>query len=438
MSKKVKYNIILNGILKFISICLQFVLIRETFWFLKSEEVFGVWMTILTLLGWFELVNLGIGNGLRNKITEIYYDIEKIKEYISTAYTISTIISAVVMILYLLFFRVINWQLIFNTKSISHESLNLLFSIIIISYLAQMVFQLLNSICFANQDAVYPSLFPVISNLIIIIFIFFLRLFKNTSEGNIILLGTIYGLTTLGVLFFANIFFFKTKYKRIKPQISHINFKHSTSLMNTGIKFLILQLCAAVIFTTDSIIITNLLGPVEVSKYQLVYKLFNVFNVISMIIMTPLWSAFSLAYSKNDYKWIKSVLMKLLYLMIPVIIGIGVLALTCKKIIYVWMGTNINISYPLIIIVALYTFGVVWSNVFSYILNGLNRINLQLSAMIFGAIINIPLSILFVEKYNFGICGVVAASFISLLTYNVLAPLETHLFIKKLISKNVY
>ena len=55
-----------------------------------QDERYGVWQTILTVISWASLSNFGIGNGLRNKvtqsITEKKYD--KLKSYITSAHLI--------------------------------------------------------------------------------------------------------------------------------------------------------------------------------------------------------------------------------------------------------------------------------------------------------------------------------------------------------------
>ena len=56
--------------------------------FFGDETVLGIWFTVLSMMSWILNFDLGIGNGLRNKlsITFAQKDTQKSKEYISSGY----------------------------------------------------------------------------------------------------------------------------------------------------------------------------------------------------------------------------------------------------------------------------------------------------------------------------------------------------------------
>ena len=58
--------------------------------FLKylGEKDYGIWMTIFSIVSWINTFDLGIGNGLKNKLTENYSkkNFQEMKEYIMTGY----------------------------------------------------------------------------------------------------------------------------------------------------------------------------------------------------------------------------------------------------------------------------------------------------------------------------------------------------------------
>ena len=61
--------------------------------------------------------------------------------------------------------------------------------------------------------------------------------------------------------------------------------------------------------------------------------------------------------------------------------------------------------------------------------NGISKLNLQITCSLIGAIINIPLSIIFIKTFNLGSAGVILASTISILIFGLVAPfkLKTYL-----------
>jgi O-antigen/teichoic acid export membrane protein len=92
-----------------------------------GQELYGVWSTILTVLNWFTFFDLGLGNGLRNKIAECLARQEPdiAKEYISSAYSIISLIAGLVVLIVSVLCAVLNWQSIFNTLAATNSVLQI-------------------------------------------------------------------------------------------------------------------------------------------------------------------------------------------------------------------------------------------------------------------------------------------------------------------------
>ena len=177
-------------------------------------EQFGIWSTMLTLIGWVMMFDFGIGNGLKNKISESLArnDTQKAAGFISTAYGLIGFIS---IFLFFTFFSIsyyIPWQRVFNTQIISDDELR------------------------------YAAVALSFSN----------------------------GLLSF-LIFSSNV--------NLKPNLKSFDSKKVYSLLSLGVKFFVIQLAVIVIFMTDKIIITQLLGPENVTPYEVVFKLFSVFTI---------------------------------------------------------------------------------------------------------------------------------------------------------------
>jgi O-antigen/teichoic acid export membrane protein len=61
-----------------------------------GQEQFGVWSTLLTVMSWIIFFDLGIGNGLRNKVAESLAKNERYEagSYIASGYTLIGLIAA--------------------------------------------------------------------------------------------------------------------------------------------------------------------------------------------------------------------------------------------------------------------------------------------------------------------------------------------------------
>ena len=92
------------------------------------------------------------------------------------------------------------------------------------------------------------------------------------------------------------------------------------------------RLAAVVVFTTDNLIITQLFGPAQVAPYAIALKYFNIAQMGFSIIITPFWSAFTEAYAKNDFGWIKNTIKKLIKIWSMVVFVVIIMLLLSGKI----------------------------------------------------------------------------------------------------------
>ena len=94
-------NIGVSLILKGASILISFILVPLTLDYLNSYE-YGIWLTLNSVLSWIYLFDIGLGNGLRNRLTEALAakNFELGKIYVSTTFFFMTLI---VVAFYLLF-----------------------------------------------------------------------------------------------------------------------------------------------------------------------------------------------------------------------------------------------------------------------------------------------------------------------------------------------
>ena len=62
-------NILFSGILKIISLLTSLLIVPITINYLNNE-VYGIWMTISSMLFWISTFDIGLGNGMRNYLTK--------------------------------------------------------------------------------------------------------------------------------------------------------------------------------------------------------------------------------------------------------------------------------------------------------------------------------------------------------------------------------
>jgi O-antigen/teichoic acid export membrane protein len=90
-----------------------------------GQEQFGIWSTLLSLVTWIVFFDLGVGNGLRNKVAESLAknQVDRVASYISSGYSLIGLISIALFLSMMVASFIIPWQSVFNTETVSEESL---------------------------------------------------------------------------------------------------------------------------------------------------------------------------------------------------------------------------------------------------------------------------------------------------------------------------
>jgi O-antigen/teichoic acid export membrane protein len=421
--KQIKGSFIFKGLAIFAS----FLSIPLMIKYLGVEQ-YGVWSTLLSIISWIVLFDIGIGNGLRNKISESLAQDNKQEthNYISTAYTIIGAISVILILIFLIASEYIPWQKIFNITSISNQELQSVVNITMIFLFLNFWLSLINQVFNGFQRTSLVVFNQFLSNIFSLLAVFILYTFY---ESSLIKLAFAYGISLVSSSLILSIWFFK-KNREFIPKIKSFGLNYTKSITSLGFKFFIIQIAVIVIFTTDKILITQLFGPEYVASYDVVFKLFSVITILHGILMAPLWSAYSDAYHRGDIEWIKKAIKNQLKIYLLIIIAAILLIFLTKAIITLWIGKEIMIDNMLIIAMALFILVSTWNNIFAYFINATDNLNVQINTSIIAMIINIPLSIIFVRFFEMGVYGIVFATCISLSFFAIFGSIQTFNILK--------
>jgi O-antigen/teichoic acid export membrane protein len=426
-SVKAKKNILASLIIKGLGIAISLVLVPLTINYINPSR-YGIWLTLSSIVGWFSLFDIGFGNGLRNKFAEAQAkgEEELARIYVSTTYAILSIIIGIVLVLFLCVNPFINWSSVLNTKPDMAGELSLLVIIVFVFFCLRFVFQLINTVLSANQEPAKAAFFDFLGSLFSLLIIFILT---KVTSGNLILLGATFSLTPVLVLFVSSLWFYNRAYKRFSPSIKYVRFKYARNLMTLGIKFFIIQIAALVLFNTNNIIVTQLFGPGEVTTFNVSFKLFSVITMIFGIIAGPLWSAFTDAYARNEFDWIKSTLSKMKKVWILLII-VTIVTLFCSPWIYkMWVGNSVSVPFALSAAMSSYVIVYIWQTIHVFFLNGIGKLKLQLYLVLFTGVINIPLAIILGKKL--GLVGITLTSTLLFTFMGIMFSIQT----KKILNK---
>lgn len=393
-----------------------------------DTEQYGVWVTIFSLVNIVFFVDAGIGNGLKTKLAEAISNknFPLAQTYISTAYLFISAIALFLLLIGSIFIFNVDLQQLFNT-TIQNSELKVVLSIILIMIVISFVLNLFKSFYYANQQSSKVELALLIYQLSVLTLITLLLQFFTR---NLMYVALVYGVSNILVgVVFTIIFFFKNK--NIRPSFRYFKKDKVKDLMGLSLAFFCIQLCMIIIFTTDNLIIAKYIGPEEVTNYDIVYRLFQVVITVSVIAQDPFWALYTDAYQKKDYRWIKQTLNRLNKLFVLLVFGIVLLFFFSKPIIKFWIQRELNLANELILFMSLFVLVRVYGSIYMYFLNAIGKIKLQLWLYVFGAVINIPLSIFLVKQFNLGSSGVILGTVISIISLSIVLPIQTYKILKK-------
>jgi len=428
-TRLVKKNILFSFFFKGGSIALNFLLVPMLIAFLGTEK-YGIWLLLTSITTWASFCDFGLGNGLKNKLSEALAeeDHHKAKVYISTTYAYVFLIVSAITLIYFGVERFIPWTEVVNSNAIGLNELRLIAVVIIGFFFLKFG---LNQLFFVIAAKQYTAINDVISFCINALSLLTVFILMNTTESSLQTLAIYFSCIPVAVLLISSIVLYTGPFKSIKPGLRFIEFNQGKALMNLGVQFFIIQVAGIVIFSTDNVIIANLLGPAEVTTYNIAFKYFSVITLGFSIICAPFWPAYTEAFHRSDFDWIKRITQKLVKIWLLFLAGTFLILFLTPFLYRFWVGDEIVI--PLFLSISMATFVLLssWASIYTTFVNGAGKIRLQLIFSIIAGISNIPLSIFFVKQLELGSSGVILATCICL-SYG---PLLSFIQYKKIITK---
>lgn len=410
-------------VLRGVSAAVNFVLVPLTLHYLNPTR-YGIWMTLSSIVAWVSWMDIGLGNGLRNKFATALAqnDNELARTYVSTTYAFVGLVSVLLFLLFWIVQPFLSWSSILNAgPALEHEASSLAATAFSF-FCLRLVVGLVGTILIADQRPASSSMLEVIATVVSLVATVALIM---TVPGSLFWLGTCTSGAMALVPLAANIIYFRGRYKDFAPALRYVNVAHARELMHIGIQFFALQLVGLVLFTSSNVVITQLFGPSDVTEYNIAYRYFGIPAMVFTIVLTPMWSAYTEAYVRRDIAWITMTFRKLQRLFLALVLAVAVMVAIADWVYAIWVGTSVHVPFVLSLFMALYVLVIAWNNIFSYFLSGTGKIRLQLLVSAVICVFVIPLALWLARMWELRSAGVVLATCVVLLPGSVLWPIQT-------------
>lgn len=386
-----------------------------------GDEKYGAYATMLSVISWIYYCDLGIGNGLRNKLAEsiVVEDYRSSKKYLGTAYALISGISLIVFgISFVIFcvFDVGGWL----GLSLSGESVSACLITAMLLACINFVMSLANNVLYALQKAALVNLFSCLSQ---IIFVCLLTAYAATGIDLVFYIALGEGASQLLKNIIESIYVFKKNGRLKFSVLKDYDISYTKGILSFGIQIFLVQIAALVLNATDNVVISKLLGSASVTPYNFCYKYFNMIQTMYVALITPLLSAYTAAYALRDISWMRKSIKKNMLLFCVFAMGSLLSAFIFRPFALIWIQKNLQFETNLILCTLLYFVLLMFSHIFSTFLTGIGCIKETTIATVIGTIINIPVSIFLAVDIGMGISGVIMGSVISLTLTVVVAPI---------------
>lgn len=384
-------NVLASFFLKGWSALVSFIMIPLTLQCLGAYKN-GVWLIVSSLLIWIDQMDIGLGNGLRNKLA-IYMahgELEKARRAVSS--TMTMLFCIVIPLVILLSIIVWNFD-IYGFLNVSDNivpelRVSLLSALVIVCL--TLVFKFVGNVYMGMQLPAVSNLLVSMGQTLALAATFILFVTGRATFFNIVISNTA---ASLVVYLVAYPYTFWRKFPFLRPCLRSISIRCALDMGTIGLKFFWIQVSGIVQFMTVNVLISKFFSPEMVTCYQVAYRYMSLMLVIFSVICMPFWNATTDAYENGDIFWIKKASHRMNQIMAIVGCGLVIMVVVSPCVYNIWIGDSFYVPLGMTSLIALYVFLLVASTRYSFFLNGVGALRLQLY-MTVSAILFIPLACL--------------------------------------------
>lgn len=424
----IKKNIAASFLVRGLSIAINFSIVPLTIQYVEPIR-YGIWITLASLVSWFTFFDFGMGHGLRNKLTTAlaHQQYDQARKYISTTYAVLALIASAIFLVFCFINPLVNWNHFLNIPSTIDENIYCILLIVVGAFCVQFVFQVLNTVLTSLHEPARAELLTLLGQALLLVSLIVL---KHFVKGSLNVLVLALNVAPVLVLLSASLFLYNGKLRHVAPSLKSVDFRYARSILNIGGAFFLIQLGALVLFQTDNVIITKILGPEAVTKFNVTYKLYSIIIMAFSIVANPYWSAFTEAYAKNDFVWIANSVKRLREIwLFEIGIVVPCFLIAAKYIFRLWLPDTISINFSLSVLMSIYVACYTCLSLNCYFLNGVGKLRLQLILYLVVMATNIPLGIVLCKRW--GAEGIVISNIAAFVFMNVLLWTQTNKIIAR-------
>ena len=349
-----------------------------------APDLFGVWMMVSGLLAFFAFADLGVGNGVLNRIAAAHAsgDTSEQRRTMSAGYACTGAVALLLLSVWIVWATLSSDPTSLVGKiEIEHrrETAQALwvFVVLLAINIPASLIQKLQLGMQRGQWIGFAQFGAAVGTLICV------PLALHLEAGLPALV-----LASLGMQVLANLASTALWYRRAAQRAALAvrskrlaEWSVVVSLLRTGSMFLVLQIAAAFAFQSDAIVIVHRLGQVAYGDFAVIQRVFLAASSLLVAGLTGLWPAIGEALASGDRAWVRHALRRGLLTVFAAMSGTCLLlALLMPEILRRWVGMTLPPPVSLIAVLAIWTVVEAMGNVSGAVMNAAGLLRPQVIA----------------------------------------------------------
>ena len=408
--RRVVLSALASAIAKVVSVVTLLISVPLTLHYLGAER-YGMWMVISSLIAMLSFADLGMGNGLLNSIAYAHGqdDLLAIRRFISSGFMILTIVAILILICLTAVYPWVTWSKVFNANSaLARTEAGPAIATFIVFFAVNIPLGVVARVQAGLQQAFRASLWQCVGSIFALMS---MLVVIYVEAGLPWLVVSAFG--AQGIAAACNtIQYFGRSRKDLSPRFADVSGMAIKHVARTGVLFLILQVVAAVAYSSDNLVIAQVLGASAVTEYAIPEKLFSLIAMALAIMLAPLWPAYGEALARGDVRWVRGAFWRSLLIALGVASALAlILVFAAPRLISMWLGHLVD--PPLLLLCGLGLWKVIEAggNAMAMLLNGAGVIKVQILVAVLTGACALALKVVLIGYL--GIAGTVWASIIA-------------------------
>jgi O-antigen/teichoic acid export membrane protein len=366
-----------------------------------GSEKYGLWMVMVSITTMLSISDLGIANGVTNKLVEANEDSREAKLLVGSAYLVLFLVSVFIII------TLIGIWVALPFIWPEGNDYGIMMIAVFLPFALNIPAGFIQRILYIDKKSVVANCLPIASSFLSIIAAY-LMVRLNMNEDLVLFVFS--SCSTL-VFVLATLYFFA----RIKPDwLPDLISYNASSIKNTiksGRAYLLLSSLVLLANQCDYLIVSSAIGLDDVAIYSIANRVVGIATAAVGMLGIALWPIYSDALRRGDFRWVSESIIRLNVFMTLAYFILGLLLVYgYNKVTQIWLGASYPVSSLVLIGLVGTSYAISIASPYFMVLNSRSKISPQILLYIIFSIISIPLKFYFANRY--GVLGVSTISFI--------------------------